>query len=197
MLPLSWAVGLNKADDWGSRQGFCSKDTPLQLDPKTCERIPPQDDLSCFHMKNLAPWADRTGRQRYWGTGWEEADTSERDISGEVADKWSRRGIVSDKKWRRLKGRDVHPQRREGMSHLSEFVCHVYVTDQSNLFTRWGGELLNDCPLLDKVCNYTLLKYPSKHFLQPVLISNIYADTNKSVKCQYQPIISAKWSVGS
>lgn len=65
VLPLSWAVGLNKADDWGCGQGFSGKDTPLQLDPKTCERIPPQDDLARFHMKNLPSWADRTGRQRY------------------------------------------------------------------------------------------------------------------------------------
>lgn len=64
-LPLGWAVGLNKADDWWCRQGFCGKDTPLQLDPKTSEWIPPQDDLARFHMKNLPPWADGTGRQRY------------------------------------------------------------------------------------------------------------------------------------
>lgn len=31
-LPLSRAVGLNKADDWGSGQSFGGKDTSLQLD---------------------------------------------------------------------------------------------------------------------------------------------------------------------
>lgn len=82
-LPLSRAVGLNKTDGWGSGEGFCGEDTPLQLDPKSCERIAPQDDLAGFHMKNLPPRADRAGCQRYWRREGGEGEASE--INGEVA----------------------------------------------------------------------------------------------------------------
>lgn len=69
--------------------------------------------------------------------GREGRDASERDISGEVADKWSKRGIVGDKKnGRRGRGRDVHSQRRhgngKGMSHLSELTSLVFT---SHVFT--------------------------------------------------------------
>lgn len=64
-LPLSGAVGLYEADDWWGRQCFRGEDAPLQLDPKTRERISPQEDLTHLHMENLPPWADGAGRQRH------------------------------------------------------------------------------------------------------------------------------------
>lgn len=90
-LPLSRTVGLNKADDRRCGQGLCGKDAPLQLDPETCERIPPQDDLARFHVKNLPAGADGAGCQRHWGhkRGGRRGggSTSERDIGREVAEK--------------------------------------------------------------------------------------------------------------
>lgn len=118
-LPLSRTVGLNKTDDWRSGQGLCGKDTPLQLDPETCERIPPQDDLARFHVKNLPARAHGAGCQRHWGGtegggGWvgRRGCTSERDISREVAEK--------ERKRRRRWGKYVEVGREKGQCGLGD-----------------------------------------------------------------------------
>lgn len=116
-LPLSWAVWLNKADDWGSRQRFCGEDTPLQLDPKPCEWIAPQDNFTSFHVKNLPPWADRTGRQGHWGRG-EGGMTHHTQIS---AEKWQITELVQEYGKR--------------LSHVVVFTAAVSPISQLTLFT--------------------------------------------------------------
>lgn len=98
-LPLRRTVGLNKADDRRSGQGLRGKDSPLQLDPETCERIAPQDDLARFHVKNLPARAHRAGRQRHCG---HKRIGSGRNISREVGEEkksggggWWEKGQIS------------------------------------------------------------------------------------------------------
>lgn len=71
-------------------------------------------------------------------------DISEGDISGNVAYKWSKRGIVGDKKWRRVRGRDMHPQRwngsGKGVSHLSVFTSVMFTSGISQIFSHTESE---------------------------------------------------------
>lgn len=98
-LPLRRTVGLNEADDRRSGQGLCRKDSPLQLDPESCERIAPQDDLARFHVKNLPARADRAGCQRHcghkrMGSGRGRGGANRRGIS---AEKWQEKAEVEVK----------------------------------------------------------------------------------------------------
>lgn len=68
-------------------------------------------------------------------------DTSEGDISGDLADKWSKRVIVGDKKMEAGKRKRHAPTEtawewKGNESLISVYVSHVYVSDQSNLFTH-------------------------------------------------------------
>lgn len=68
---------------------------------------------------------------------------SERDISGGVADKRRKRRNEVDKIWRRVKGRDMHPQRghRSGkrMSHTSELKSVMLTLGISQICSHTEG----------------------------------------------------------
>lgn len=128
----------------GADRVSVAKTPPCSWIPKPVSGSPLRTTSLVSTWKTCPPGPTELDARDTEGRGRERGDTSERDISGDVADKWSKRGIVRDKKkWRRVRGRDMHPQRRhgngKGMNHLSEVTSVMFMSVISQISSHTEG----------------------------------------------------------
>lgn len=66
ILPLCRAVGVYVSDERWRGQGFCGKDSSLELDPKAHDGVANEGHLCCFCVDHLSSQSYGTGSQRHY-----------------------------------------------------------------------------------------------------------------------------------